>query len=611
MPRDGSGIYSIPPGTQGAPDTTIESAKYNAYIADVETDLNVPRPVIAGGTGGNSAAAARDNIDAERSMQVVTNYDSMVWEPGSFYSAIGATGAPNATHAFAGIVYGPDANNMVIEARDLGDPETPGKMYVKEKTAGVWAPTWVSDGSDKVSKAGDTMTGNLKIQKASPVLQLDRTDALPTAIQGLRAGVTRWQIVPGDNVAESGANAGSNFLIANSNDAGVQIETPLVINRATGIVTAKGLPSYAEAQALTVAQQVQARKNLYAAPFDAVGWQNMLVNGSFDVVQQYGYNAAVLVPDTTSAFVSDQWQVFANGGSGINATVVPYQTPTALGLAKMLNLQSTAIASNAGANANFQAYQSIEGLRALRLNWGTGGGIPLSVCLMIYSAIAGTAVLSVRNGAGTRSYCTPITINAANTFEWKTVTIPPDTDPSGYYADARGAISFGMSFCVGSSLQAPTPNTWLSGNYVSLVGASNLFAAAGTTVRIAAVGAYPGSIAPLDIYQYANALRDFSQEQLLAKRYWQKIGDGNAVLLVRGLSTTTGDLFSEAFQLAAEMRAAPTVAEMGAVSKININGAVGFFTTARDLSLQFQSAAPGAVAIVSGPGNYYALNARI
>ena len=62
MPRDGSGIYHTPPGTDGVPDTTIDSAKYNTNVHDVETDLNAPRPIVAGGTGANNAADAAVNL---------------------------------------------------------------------------------------------------------------------------------------------------------------------------------------------------------------------------------------------------------------------------------------------------------------------------------------------------------------------------------------------------------------------------------------------------------------------------------------------------------------------------------------------------------------------
>lgn len=59
MPRDGSGVYSAPAGTNPTTLTTIESAKYIAFIADLVNDLNTARPITAGGTGGVTAAAAR------------------------------------------------------------------------------------------------------------------------------------------------------------------------------------------------------------------------------------------------------------------------------------------------------------------------------------------------------------------------------------------------------------------------------------------------------------------------------------------------------------------------------------------------------------------------
>jgi hypothetical protein len=61
MPRTND-IYSVPPGTDGVPNTTISSTAYNRFVHDVETDLNTPRPVIAGGTGANNAADARINL---------------------------------------------------------------------------------------------------------------------------------------------------------------------------------------------------------------------------------------------------------------------------------------------------------------------------------------------------------------------------------------------------------------------------------------------------------------------------------------------------------------------------------------------------------------------
>src|SRR5499427_7607913 len=49
----------------------------------------------------------------------------------------------------------------------------------------------------------------------------------------------RWAMVQ-DGVAETGGNAGSNFKISRYNDAGVLIDSPITINRATGAVTIAG-----------------------------------------------------------------------------------------------------------------------------------------------------------------------------------------------------------------------------------------------------------------------------------------------------------------------------------------------------------------------------------
>jgi hypothetical protein len=145
MPRNGANIYAYPPGTEGYPDTTIESTKYNTYIADVAADLNLPRPIVAGGTGADSADEALANLGAEKSSQVVTNYDTHLFLPGSFYSAAGATNAPVTGHAFVGIAMSsdppavPPANqNVTIIAYDQGTAADTGRVYIREKLAGVW-----------------------------------------------------------------------------------------------------------------------------------------------------------------------------------------------------------------------------------------------------------------------------------------------------------------------------------------------------------------------------------------------------------------------------------------------------------------------------------------
>jgi hypothetical protein len=65
MPRNGSGVYDVPAGTTATPNTTILSAAYNAFVADLIADLNAARPVTAGGTGGTSVITGWDGLAAK------------------------------------------------------------------------------------------------------------------------------------------------------------------------------------------------------------------------------------------------------------------------------------------------------------------------------------------------------------------------------------------------------------------------------------------------------------------------------------------------------------------------------------------------------------------
>jgi hypothetical protein len=164
MPRDGSNVYHRPPGTDAVSNATISSAAYNVWVADVEQDLNLPRPIVAGGTGATNADAALIAMNGEKAKQVVTNYDTMTFLSGSFSSDTTATNPPVAGRTFSGIayIYTPDSTYGFIEARDFID----GTKYYRKLYAGTWG-AWVSDssstgGSGYVLKAGDTMTGQLK-----------------------------------------------------------------------------------------------------------------------------------------------------------------------------------------------------------------------------------------------------------------------------------------------------------------------------------------------------------------------------------------------------------------------------------------------------------------
>ena len=146
MPRDGLQQYAPPPGTQGVANYTIESARYNTFVADITADQNNPRPIVAGGTGANNAYDAMIALKGEIANQgPVTNYDSFPFVSGSFFSNVGATASPDgaspATHYFKGICYGIAGNSLTLDCQEVTD-ETLAlpKRYTRSMYDGTWGP---------------------------------------------------------------------------------------------------------------------------------------------------------------------------------------------------------------------------------------------------------------------------------------------------------------------------------------------------------------------------------------------------------------------------------------------------------------------------------------
>jgi hypothetical protein len=73
------------------------------------------------------------------------------------------------------------------------------------------------------------MTGNLAISKAA--------SGQNSLIAGFLGNTSRWTVELGSSAAESGSNAGSDFVISRYSDGGSYLGSPLSINRANGVVS--------------------------------------------------------------------------------------------------------------------------------------------------------------------------------------------------------------------------------------------------------------------------------------------------------------------------------------------------------------------------------------
>lgn len=80
MGRNIYGVYELPAAYLAETGDTIQPTQHNTPLEDLETDANTVRPVVAGGTGGNSASTARTalGVDAKASYSTkAANYTAV------------------------------------------------------------------------------------------------------------------------------------------------------------------------------------------------------------------------------------------------------------------------------------------------------------------------------------------------------------------------------------------------------------------------------------------------------------------------------------------------------------------------------------------------------
>ena len=120
-----------------------------------------------------------------------------------------------------------------------GNPTAPTPLTTDNDTSIATTAFVQANMGLKVSKAGDEMTGDLRVSKISPIVEVNAIGGSTdyAAFYGLKGGAYRWGFNLASTDPESSGNAGSNFEVERYSDAGNYIDTPLKIIRSTGIVS--------------------------------------------------------------------------------------------------------------------------------------------------------------------------------------------------------------------------------------------------------------------------------------------------------------------------------------------------------------------------------------
>jgi hypothetical protein len=230
--------------------------------------------------------------------------------------------------------------------------------------------------------------------------------------------------------------------------------------------------------------------------------RNRIINGAM-VIAQRGTSAVA------DGFMVDRFQAFEN-----TAGVFSWQQVAVAPAGFNFSARCTVTTANASPSssdvANFQ--HIIEGLNVADLGWGTANAKTVTLSFWIRSSLTGNFGASILNSGVNRSYPFLYSISAANTWEYKTVTIPGDT--SGTWLTDNG-IGLRIMFNIGGgSTVLGTANTWAGSRFDGATGSTNILATLNATWQITGVQLEVGTQATS--FEY----RQYQQELALAQRYY-------------------------------------------------------------------------------------------
>jgi hypothetical protein len=277
--------------------------------------------------------------------------------------------------------------------------------------------------------------------------------------------------------------------------------------------------------------------------------RNRIINGDMRIDQR---NAGASV---TSGYPVDRFQIYSTQSAKWSAQ----QSSTApTGFTKSVVITSSGIYSPTSSDY-FSFTTRIEGYNVSDFNWGTANAQTITVSFWVRSSLTGTWTGALHNNAFNRVYPFSYTINAANTWEQKTVTIAGDTTGT-WITDNSVGLEIGFAFSVGSSGLA-TAGSWSSTTSIyGATGQTNLLGTNGATFYITGVQLEVGTVAtPFE-------RRLYGTELMLCQRYYQKSydistapGTSSAAAGAIGSIMSSGGSGYTSATFKATMRTTPTV----------------------------------------------------
>jgi hypothetical protein len=238
--------------------------------------------------------------------------------------------------------------------------------------------------------------------------------------------------------------------------------------------------------------------------------KNKIINGNMLIDQRA---STTTVNSAAGTYTLDRWRAFGQTSDGVFTVTQDSSSPSEF--SKSLKVTVTTADTNITSSQTYQMGQIIEGSNTIDLAWGTSAAKSAILSFWVKSSVTGTFGGGLRNSGSSRSYPFSYTINTADTWEKKTVTIGAETTGT-WVKDAGSGIRMDFSLGAGSNFLG-TAGAWNTNNNNGATGQTNIIATVNATWFITGVQLEAGSTAT----NFSLATGTFATELAACQRYYQ------------------------------------------------------------------------------------------
>jgi hypothetical protein len=290
--------------------------------------------------------------------------------------------------------------------------------------------------------------------------------------------------------------------------------------------------------------------------------KNRIINGDMVIDQR---NAGASVTPIADTYLVDRWLV----GLTSSTTFFSWQQSSTAPTGFTKSLLATSLGANTpSAGQIYSLIQKIEGFNTADLGWGTASAQTVTLSFWVRASVTGTYAVIIGNSGLTRVYPATYTINSANTWEQKTITIAGDT--SGTWETTNGTgIRVNFNLGTGSTYAIASGSGWVTSTGAYTVsGTTNISATNGATFYITGVQLEQNTTAtPFE-------RRLYNQELTNCQRYYWKMSSessygANVSWFFNTFSYTT-TIQIGVVQNPVQMRTTPTLTTSGTASHYRI-----------------------------------------